>query len=102
LRSQIIEAGQTSGWHSFEQSLLKAYQQDQITEETAKHLGIADRADPRTNLLDVQVRIVGNRVFLTGSVESALVRAAAEVVVREAVPADMEVVNNIWLQTYVP
>jgi len=58
--------------------------------------------DPRTNLLDVQVRIVGNRVFLTGSVESALVRAAAEVVVREAVPADMEVVNNIWLQTYVP
>jgi len=33
--SEIIEAGQTSGWHSFEQSLLKAYEEDLITEETA-------------------------------------------------------------------
>jgi twitching motility protein PilT len=33
--SDIIEAGNTSGWHSFEQSLLKAYEEDSITEETA-------------------------------------------------------------------
>lgn len=33
--SDIIEAGYTSGWHSFEQSLIKAYEEDQITEETA-------------------------------------------------------------------
>jgi twitching motility protein PilT len=33
--ADIIEAGQTSGWHSFEQSLLKAYEEDLITEETA-------------------------------------------------------------------
>ncbi len=33
--SEIIEAGSTSGWHSFEQSLLKAYEQELITEETA-------------------------------------------------------------------
>lgn len=33
--SDIIEAGQTSGWHSFEQSLVKAYEDDLITEETA-------------------------------------------------------------------
>ena len=33
--SDIIEAGSTAGWHSFEQSLLKAYEQDLITEETA-------------------------------------------------------------------
>lgn len=33
--SDIIEAGYTSGWHSFEQSLIKAYDEDQITEETA-------------------------------------------------------------------
>jgi len=33
--TDIIEAGNTSGWHSFEQSLLKAYEEDLITEETA-------------------------------------------------------------------
>jgi twitching motility protein PilT len=33
--SDIIEAGNTSGWHSFEQSLAKAYEDDLITEETA-------------------------------------------------------------------
>jgi twitching motility protein PilT len=31
----IIEAGSVYGWHSFEQSLFKAYEQDLITEETA-------------------------------------------------------------------
>ncbi len=31
----IIEAGSVSGWHTFEQSLIKAYEQDLITEETA-------------------------------------------------------------------
>ena len=33
--SDIIEAGSTSGWHSFEQSLTKAYEKDLISEETA-------------------------------------------------------------------
>jgi twitching motility protein PilT len=33
--TDIIEAGNTAGWHSFEQSLLKAYEEDLITEETA-------------------------------------------------------------------
>ncbi len=33
--SDIIEAGSTSGWHSFEQSLVKAYEADLISEETA-------------------------------------------------------------------
>ncbi len=33
--SDIIEAGSTSGWHSFEQSLLKSFEREQITEETA-------------------------------------------------------------------
>jgi twitching motility protein PilT len=32
---EIIEAGSVSGWHTFEQSLIKAYEQDLITEETA-------------------------------------------------------------------
>lgn len=33
--SDIIEAGVTSGWHSFEQSLLKAFERELITDETA-------------------------------------------------------------------
>jgi twitching motility protein PilT len=33
--ADIIEAGITSGWHSFEQSLVKAYEGELITEETA-------------------------------------------------------------------
>jgi twitching motility protein PilT len=33
--SDIIESGNTYGWHSFEQSLIDAYEKDSITEETA-------------------------------------------------------------------
>ncbi len=33
--SDIIEAGSPYGWHSFEQSLLKAFENDQVTDETA-------------------------------------------------------------------
>jgi twitching motility protein PilT len=33
--SEIIEAGKHAGWHTFEQSLLQAYENDLITEETA-------------------------------------------------------------------
>jgi twitching motility protein PilT len=32
---EIIEAGSISGWHTFEQTLIKAYEQDLINEETA-------------------------------------------------------------------
>jgi len=34
--SDIIEAGGTMGWHSFEQSLCKAFEEDLITDETAQ------------------------------------------------------------------
>ena len=33
--SEIIEAGNPYGWHSFEQSLLKAFEADLVTDETA-------------------------------------------------------------------
>ena len=33
--ADIIEAGSTLGWHSFEQSLTKAFEEKQITDETA-------------------------------------------------------------------
>jgi twitching motility protein PilT len=34
--SEIIEAGNPYGWHSFEQSLIKAFENDLITDETAQ------------------------------------------------------------------
>jgi twitching motility protein PilT len=33
--SDVIEAGSTSGWHTFEQSLIKAYEEKLVSEETA-------------------------------------------------------------------
>ena len=36
----IIEAGTSAGWHSFEQSLLKAYTDGEITEDTAMQYSI--------------------------------------------------------------
>jgi twitching motility protein PilT len=33
--TDVIEAGGPAGWHTFEQSLLKAYEEDLVTEETA-------------------------------------------------------------------
>jgi hypothetical protein len=58
--------------------------------------------DPRTNVLDVQVRIVDNRLFLSGNVESEILRTSVEQVIREAIPRNMEIVNNIWVTAYVP
>lgn len=58
--------------------------------------------DSRTNLLDAQVRVVGRRVFLAGCVESAARRQAVEEVVREALPPEFEIVNELWIETYAP
>jgi twitching motility protein PilT len=33
--TDVIEAGSTAGWHTFEQSLLKAFEEDLVSEETA-------------------------------------------------------------------
>lgn len=56
--------------------------------------------DPRTNLLDVQVKVLGAVVYLLGTVESADRRAAAEEVARETMPADVSLVNELWVDDY--
>ena len=43
----IIEAGTVSGWHSFEQSLGKAYEQNLITAETALNIFFSGSAESR-------------------------------------------------------
>lgn len=56
--------------------------------------------DPRTNLLDVQVEITGRRVFVMGTVESEELRAAAQHVIEERLPADTSVLNELWVASY--
>ncbi len=53
--TDIIEAGSTAGWHTFEQSLLKAYEEDLITEETAL-LYCVNRTQMRQRIDVVQKR----------------------------------------------
>lgn len=66
------------------------------------HLKQVLAEDPRTNLLDARVRVVGTRVFLAGCVESAVRRQAVEEVVRESLPPEFEIINELWIETYAP
>jgi osmotically-inducible protein OsmY len=50
--------------------------------------------DDRTGELELDVRLAGGRIFLTGAVAAAERRAAVEEVVRE-VAAGVEVVNEL-------
>ncbi|HEV3475678.1 MAG TPA: BON domain-containing protein [Actinomycetota bacterium] len=52
--------------------------------------------DDRTGELELDVRIAGGRIFLTGTVATAERRDAVQVVVREVAP-DLEVVNELSL-----
>ena len=53
--TDIIEAGSTAGWHTFEQSLIKAYEENLITDETAL-LYCVNRTQMRQRLDVVQKR----------------------------------------------
>jgi osmotically-inducible protein OsmY len=59
----------------------------------AEHIRDALRKDPRVGELDVQVRITGNRVFLSGNVATVERQRAITDIVRELLP-DIEVSNE--------
>lgn len=56
--------------------------------------------DPRTNVLDVTIRIAGRRAFIIGEVASSARKQAALEVVRELLPPDMEPVDELWIARY--
>lgn len=56
--------------------------------------------DPRTNTLDVQILFTGGKLCLLGGVTSGERRDAAEQVVREVLPARLQLVNQLWIQTF--
>ena len=52
--SEIIEVGKHAGWHTFEQSLLQAYESDLITEETT--MAYATNKPAMRRMLDMSTR----------------------------------------------
>jgi hypothetical protein len=56
--------------------------------------------DPRTNTLDVQILFSGEKLCLLGGVTSTERRDAAEQVVREVLPPQLQLVNQLWIQTF--
>ena len=59
------------------------------------HIREALATDARTNVLDPQITITAGKVFLLATVESEERRAAIELVVRDLLPPDMVLVNEI-------
>ena len=58
------------------------------------HIQQALATDPRTGELELDVRIAGGRIFLTGAVATKERSAAVETVVREVAP-DIDVLNEL-------
>ena len=55
--------------------------------------------DPRTNVLDVQVMVSAGKVFLMGPIACEERRRVVVEVAREHVPASLELVCELWIQT---
>lgn len=56
--------------------------------------------DPRTNVLDITIKVSGGKAFLIGEVASEERKRAAIDVVSEMLPADMELIDELWIATY--
>ena len=85
----IIEAGSNAGWHSFEQSLLKAFEDELITEETAMLYSV-NKPTMRQRLDLTRTRTRDGHAAKSAPVVQMMVVAAAAseepVVVRTPVP----------------
>lgn len=56
--------------------------------------------DPRTNVLDVTIKIAGRKAFIIGEVASSARKEAAREVVSEVLPPDMELIDELWIARY--
>lgn len=64
------------------------------------HIREALATDPRTNVLDVTVKVAGHRAFIIGEVASDARKQAARQVVGEILPPDIELVDELWIAKY--
>lgn len=56
--------------------------------------------DPRTNVLDVTIKVSGGKAFIIGEVTSDERKRAACAVVTEVLPEDMQLVDELWIAKY--
>lgn len=66
----------------------------------AGHIQGALATDERTHMLDVVVKVVGERVFLNGNVSCQQRRQLAEQVARELAPPGTVIVNGLFVESY--
>lgn len=64
------------------------------------HIREALATDPRTNILDPQITITAGKVFLLATVESEERRLAVELVVRDVIGPDIELINEICVDCF--
>jgi hypothetical protein len=73
-------------------------------EEPSRHLVAHIREalaeDPRTNALDIQVLVTSGKVFLMGQVACEARRKVALEVAREHTPDHLELVSELWIQSF--
>ena len=56
--------------------------------------------DPRTNVLDITIKVAGSKVFIMGEVTSEERKNAARAVVSELLPPDMDLIDELWIAKY--
>ncbi len=56
--------------------------------------------DPRTNVLDITIKVAGGKAFLIGEVTSDERKQAATEVVGEVLPPEIELVDELWIAKY--
>ncbi len=56
--------------------------------------------DPRTNVLDITIKVAGGKAFLIGEVSSDERRQAAREVAAEILPPDIELIDELWIAKY--
>jgi hypothetical protein len=71
-----------------------------IPQYLAAHIQENIAEDPRTNVLDVCVNVIEDKVFLIGSVESEALRTAVEEVANGLLPPSFALINEICIANY--
>jgi len=64
------------------------------------HIREALATDPRTNVLDVTIKVAGGKAFVIGEVASQARKQAVREVVDEVLPSDIELVDELWIARY--
>lgn len=56
--------------------------------------------DPRTNVLDITIKVAGGKAFIIGEVTSDERKQAAREVASEVLPPEYELIDELWIANY--